>query len=1116
MKTKDRPGAMSRSAMAAGDDVAGGAASLRLRAKPTCVLHDGRIIELEPKDGLLLAYLALEGPTARPLLAARLWPDVSAERARGNLRQRLLRLKRQVGFDLATGGSHPALAAQVAHDLADDADVLAPTVLDEAGGFAEWLDATRRAHRARRIDRLSATSAQAEGSGELAAALEHAQEVLALDPLSEHAHRRVMRLHYLRGDSAAARAAYARCAEQLARELGVAPAGETEALRRQIESGQPAARPARGPLPVTLLRPPTLIGREGPLQRLAEVWAGGAAFLLTGEGGIGKSRLLEEFVGGLSGAVLVSGRPSDRNLPLALLARLVRQIGSAVPQFAQHPRHAELLMFLPGGAEPPEGSPSRRLGAIFGAMLGVEGLGAIVVDDLQWIDDASLEALREARGVEAATHLRWGFASRPAEDEQGARRHERVRAEHGAEAIALEPLDASMLRRLVDSLMVVPGDADAIARELSAKVGGNPLFVLEALRQVHASGGDWARFEVPARVADLMDRRLQTISERALMLARVAAIAGTDFTAEAAEAVTGLDTLALASPWRELEHAHLLRAAAFTHDLALAAVQRSIPETIASRLHAKVAAYLEGIAADPARIARHHLAAGQEKEAVPFLAAAAQRAWLAGCSQEAADYFFRAADIELAAGRADAAFDIAFLAAEAMSADGSVELLERACDQLAGLARTPGQRAKARLVESMRAHVRGGDMEHFARDVDDVLVLAIAADERRVQAECRFSKAYVAAHLGHLNESLQHLAAAETLFRETGPKRRLLAVQMSIAMALGMVGQCERALELQRCLAPLLAPSQLIGARAHDAFCALGLGRIAEAVAAAASVERLLGSVDVGDSDWPSLAANAAAVFRSAGEYARALNLLDVVVARVGRQSPFAPVVDAERARVLLDLGRLDLATKSFAAFEHSDSAHVLGPQRHPVTRALMRIAAGQPALPVLEQLDPLTMENLRTASDWMLVRGRLPASERALRQNESLLARCTEQNLAGLRAPLLALAAKLHAELGEREAAADLAAQALPLLHVGIPAWLPLACTWTAAAFEAAGQHADARACVRIACDWIESTAGARVPEQFRESFRERNPVNRALLLASTQKRPRLASSRAGMTGAG
>src|SRR5262249_35789823 len=151
-----------------------------------------------------------------------------------------------------------------------------------------------------------------------------------------------------RGDLAAARAAYAHCADVLRRELGIAPATETEDLRRQVESGQPAAGASRGPLPVTLLRPPSLIGREAPLQRMEAAWHGGRTFPLMGEAGIGRSRVLEDFVAALPGAVLVAGRPGDRALPLALLARLVRELGSKLPQLTQRPAHAELARLFGG------------------------------------------------------------------------------------------------------------------------------------------------------------------------------------------------------------------------------------------------------------------------------------------------------------------------------------------------------------------------------------------------------------------------------------------------------------------------------------------------------------------------------------------------------------------------------------------------------------------------------------------------------------------------------------------------------------------------------------------------------------------------------------------------
>src|SRR5512134_3340421 len=103
---------------------------LRLRGVPVCVLADGRTVELEGRDALLLAFLAIEGPTARAAIAERLWPDAEAERARGNLRARLLRMKQRTGAELVSPGAHAALAPGVQHDLDATSELLAAVALD--------------------------------------------------------------------------------------------------------------------------------------------------------------------------------------------------------------------------------------------------------------------------------------------------------------------------------------------------------------------------------------------------------------------------------------------------------------------------------------------------------------------------------------------------------------------------------------------------------------------------------------------------------------------------------------------------------------------------------------------------------------------------------------------------------------------------------------------------------------------------------------------------------------------------------------------------------------------------------------------------------------------------
>ncbi len=74
----------------------------------------------------------------------------------------------------------------------------------------------------------------AKADGQIAQALVYAERLLAEDPVSEQAHRLAMRLHYRRGDRAAALAAYERCRSALQRELAAEPDAETVALAQLI------------------------------------------------------------------------------------------------------------------------------------------------------------------------------------------------------------------------------------------------------------------------------------------------------------------------------------------------------------------------------------------------------------------------------------------------------------------------------------------------------------------------------------------------------------------------------------------------------------------------------------------------------------------------------------------------------------------------------------------------------------------------------------------------------------------------------------------------------------------------------------------------------------------
>ncbi len=100
--------------------------------------------------------------------------------------------------------------------------------------YAEWTH-QRRAHFAeRRLHALAYLCEHALLENDLLAAVEYAQEILAIDNLRERTHRVLMRAHYSMGQRACAIRQYNSCAAYLRRELGVHPSQETQRLYQAI------------------------------------------------------------------------------------------------------------------------------------------------------------------------------------------------------------------------------------------------------------------------------------------------------------------------------------------------------------------------------------------------------------------------------------------------------------------------------------------------------------------------------------------------------------------------------------------------------------------------------------------------------------------------------------------------------------------------------------------------------------------------------------------------------------------------------------------------------------------------------------------------------------------
>ncbi|MFN9029726.1 MAG: AAA family ATPase, partial [Betaproteobacteria bacterium] len=313
-----------------------------LAESPRLHAPDGRVRALEPRAAALLALVVVEGSVARDRAAALLWSD--SVDARGALRQQLLRFKRGFGHVLVQGAEALTLADGVLHDLDDRGELLGDLAYEDCPAFADWLMRQRRSRRGALIASLRARRAAAEMAGDGEAVLRAAEALVAADPDDESHHRALMRLHAERGDMARAQAVYGQLAEALRQRHAAAPSRETETLARALRSAT-ATQLARA-VPVTLLRPPRMVGRALELAALAAAWADGRSVLVLGEAGLGKSRLLAEFAQQRH-VVYAQGRPGDADVPYATLVRLLRAVLERCSFTLPPPRRSELARLLP-------------------------------------------------------------------------------------------------------------------------------------------------------------------------------------------------------------------------------------------------------------------------------------------------------------------------------------------------------------------------------------------------------------------------------------------------------------------------------------------------------------------------------------------------------------------------------------------------------------------------------------------------------------------------------------------------------------------------------------------------------------------------------------------------
>jgi DNA-binding transcriptional activator of the SARP family len=217
-------------------------------------------IALPISPSRLIAYLALQArPCSRSNLAGVLWPDGSQDRAMGNLRSVLWRM-RALHLDAVemTGTSLRLVAdavvdldvltraAEAVLDRSTESDPTAIGELVRAGDVLpdwsdDWLVVERERFRQLRLHALERAAARLAADGRIGRAIDICVAVVAEEPLRDSAQRMLIELHLAEGNHVEAVRQYRTFWQLIEDEVGIEPSSETQALVAPVLES--AARP---------------------------------------------------------------------------------------------------------------------------------------------------------------------------------------------------------------------------------------------------------------------------------------------------------------------------------------------------------------------------------------------------------------------------------------------------------------------------------------------------------------------------------------------------------------------------------------------------------------------------------------------------------------------------------------------------------------------------------------------------------------------------------------------------------------------------------------------------------------------------------------------------------
>jgi DNA-binding SARP family transcriptional activator/predicted ATPase len=579
------------------------------------------------KSQSLLAYLVLHRDQVQPRerIIGLFWSERPERKARGSLSTALWHIRRCLPDDsLLLSDAHAVQFDPESDVWLDVEEFEAQVSLTDMDGlqsalalyrgdllegfYDDWILPERYRLEVLYVDALARLMAAYEAAGDYGSALTTAQRMLGRDLLREDAHRLAMRAYCRLGRRNAALEQYERCREIVLKELGAEPTGETTALYQAILGGDfpvgptaatlpaevpsivPADRAGRSPLDV--IAPVRLVGRERELKLLLDAWQAartghGELLLVSGEAGVGKTRLVEEFANELrwQGVRVLSGRcyEFERALPYQPLAEALqvalqvlsddelkafpawslREVSRLVPELQerpalgtdQGPAVGQIFVGDRADAWPATNSlgPNQEQMRLFAGVTRVlAGLSSrapllLVLEDLHWAGESTLGLVHHlARYLAGHPVLIVGtFRAEAIGVEQPLRTlRRRLARERLARSARLARLPTEAVETIIVEMSGAGDAAVPLARRLYRETEGNPFFLMEIVKALFETDmirleegawrGDFAQISagtlpLPPSLSETIEARVRRLEASARDALHLAAVLGREF-----------------------------------------------------------------------------------------------------------------------------------------------------------------------------------------------------------------------------------------------------------------------------------------------------------------------------------------------------------------------------------------------------------------------------------------------------------------------------------------------------------------------------------------------------------------------------------------------------------